>query len=443
MKRILIALLLSSSAGAITPEKLRENVLKNFPLIEEAVLKAKASEAGIMAAEGEFDHKLKFQSRNRVGDIYDNQYFEGSIERNTGVRGIGLVAGHRQGLGYFPVYEGKYETSGSGQIYAGITIPLLRDASTDPARTNLAMAKLENAQAEVEVKMKQNMYIHKALSLYYKWIAEDRILRINKELLELALEREEMLKKRHRRGDIEKVKLTDNERSIEKRRAEIQKVEAKLKLIESELFLFLDGTEKLSEFSDSELNALRRPSVPRSVSLETLPQLRFLNLELEKNRLQEKLYEQSRLPGLGVEVIGARELSGNSPNDPDRMDVGVRFDFPIENRKARGRTVEQSYKSQALEKRRTYTERELKLNFDNAIAIIDINFRRFETTSSEVEKTRTMAAAERTRFEMGSSDLFVVNLRELDVADAEIRKWTTWYEFHQATLDARLFANAI
>lgn len=434
---------LSFQVLAITPEELRESVLKTFPLIEEANLKREAADAEVMSAKGEFDHKLKFKSRNKIEDKYDNQFFETSLERNTGFQGISLLAGHRQGTGSFALYDGKPATSSLGEIYAGISVPLFRDRSTDAARTNLAVARLERDQSREEVKVKQFMYIHKALSLYYKWIAEDRILKINRELLELAMERESMLQNKFSRGDVEKIKLTDNERTIAKRQAEVQKSEVKLRTIEAQLILFTGDVKSISSLKDEDLKTLTDPHLGSLPDPATLPQVRILNLEREKGKLLEKLYDQGTLPGLGLDVLGARELAGNSPNDPDRLQVGVRFDFPLENRKARGKSVAQVYKVKALDKRIEFTLRELSANYENAVTVLQINLKRFATTSDEAEKSMTMARAEQTRFRLGGSELFTVLLRELDVADAEIRKWTSWYDFHQAVLDAKLFRGSI
>lgn len=440
---MIFLLFLNLNVFAITPEELRESVLKNFPLIEEAELKREAADAEVMAAKGDFDHKLKFKSRNRIEDVYHNQYFDTSIERNTGVQGISLIAGHRQGVGNFPFYDGKFKTSALGEIYAGISLPLLRDRATDAGRTNLAVERIEREQAREDLRVKQFLYIHKALSLYYKWIAEDRILNINRELLELALQRESMLRNKFKRGDVEKLKLTDNERTIAKREAEMQKSEVKLRSIEAQLILFTGDVTRISNLKNDDLRTLANPHLGPLPEPGTLPQVRILTLEQEKGKLLEKLFDQSRLPGLGLDIVGARELSGNYPYDPDNLQVGVRFDFPLENRKARGKTVAQEYKLKALERRLDYTLRELKANYDNSLTVIGINLRRFKTTSDEAEKSKTMAEAERVRFRMGDSELFTVILRELDVADAEIRKWSSWYDFHQAELDAKLFRGSI
>lgn len=67
----------------------------------------------------------------------------------------------------------------------------------------------------------------------------------------------------------------------------------------------------------------------------------------------------------------------------------------------------------------------------------------WKTLSSEVEGSTKMALAEKSRWVQGAADLFTVNLREQDVADADIRRWSALYEHHQSRIDGELFAGTI
>jgi hypothetical protein len=51
-----------------------------------------------------------------------------------------------------------------------------------------------------------------------------------------------------------------------------------------------------------------------------------------------------------------------------------------------------------------------------------------------------MANAEKKRWLQGAADLFIVNLREQDTADADVRRWTTLYDYFQSILDAKLYS---
>lgn len=444
---ILFAFLLSLSTTvfAITEEEITKSVLQNFPLIEQATFKYEASKGEAEAARGAFDHKLTFKSRNRIEEKYDNQYFESTIERQTGFYGMSLVAGHRQGRGTFPAYDGKYETSGAGEIFAGLALPVLRNFQSDEMRLNLELAKLRKAIAKAELDLKKNIYVHKALILYYKWLFANQKVKIRESVLQIAEERQSMLEKKFAAGDVEKLKLTDNQRSIEKRRDELAKAKIEWQEAKTSLELYYrDENGSPIILSQNILPADDiRPVRSDLMTSEILPQLKIIDTEINMQEAERKFYRQSQLPGLNLELIGAKELSSNEPYDPSRLQVGLKFDFPIENRKAEGKTTASEYKFKALLKEKDYLLQSLKQQLGYSFSALETTRYRWEVTNSEFQKTLTLSAAERTRWNQGASDLYIVNLREQDAAEADIKRWGVWFEYHQFMLDARLYAGKI
>lgn len=447
MKIILSLILFSVQVHALTEKDVTRLVLANFSLIQEAELKAKSSEGELTSAEGAFDHKLTFKSRNRIEDKYDNQYFETALERRTAFGGTSLVAGHRQGLGHFPAYDGKYKTSGAGEIFAGLSFPVLRNLKTDEFRTNLKLKQIEKTQAEIELNLKKMVYLHKALSLYYKWILETQKLKINKSIFELAKTRHEMLERKFKAGDIEKIKVTDNQRAIDKRSGDILKNEIELNKIRAELSVYLRDEQgspiEIPEESSPEFILQKSEPALLSQDISSNPQLKIIDLERKKLKLESIFYDQSKLPGLNLELLGAKELAPNEPYDPQRLQVALKFDLPLENRKAEGKSVSYNYKVLALDKNKQFLESQLRQQLSFFIQASSDSKSRWEITNKEFEGTKKMAEAEKTRWSQGASDLFVVNLREQDVADVDIRRWTALYDYHQYYLDARLFSGKI
>jgi len=447
MKIILIIHLFISSAFALDEKELIHSVLKNFPLIQEAELKNEAAQGEFVSAEGAFDYKLSFKSRNRIEEKYDNNYFESSIERQTSLGGLALIAGHRQGIGHFPAYDGKYFTSGGGEIFAGITQPLLRNFKTDESRTNLKIKQIEKKQSEIQLEIKKMTSLHKALSLYYKWVLETKKLKINQEVLDLALTRHSMLEKKFKAGDIEKLKIIDNQRSIEKRQSEVVKNKIELQKIKTQLSVYLRDEEgnplSLPEEPRPDMILLKEEMTKNQIDSANIPQIHFLQLEREKLKLKADFYDQSQLPGLNLEILGSRELSQNTPYDPEVLQVGVKFDLPLENRKAEGKTVASEYKLKAIEKNKMYVESKFIQEFNFFTDAYLESRKRFEISSKEYEHTLKMANAEKSRWSQGASDLFIVNIREQDLADVEIRRWTALYDYHQYYLDAQLFSGNI
>lgn len=431
---ILLSLLTITLAQAYTPDEVTQIVLERLPLIEEASRKVRAQEALVTSAEGSFDHKIKAKTRNQIEDKYDTDFFQVEVQRQTGLGGLALVAGMRQGTGLFAPYDGKYETSPAGEIFAGFTLPVLQGFRTDEARTNLEIAKIEASQAKEELRLKKNMYVHKALSLYYKWLLNRKVLSVQASILKLAETREDMIGKRHRRGDVEGIKKTDAERSVLKRRSEVLKTRAKQRMLEAELRLYLPELPSNDVLPE-------KPWIRKSkgeLRLGNLPQLQILQLERKKIETRRKLAENQRLPELSVSVLGSKELSDDVPYDPEVLQVGVGFSFPIENRKAKGKTVAEEYKKRAIEKRLEFSTKDYSLSYESLRDAYDILLLSWTNLKSEAKATDIMAAGERSKWRQGGSDLYFVNLREEDVADVEIKKWSTIVELAQADIDMRL-----
>ena len=256
-----------------------------------------------------------------------------------------------------------------------------------------------------------------------------------------------MIERKFKAGDIEGIKVIDNQRAIDKRNGDIVKNEIDLSRVSAELAIYLRDEQGSPMTIPSESNPefILNKDEPKLFSSDITqnPQMKILNLEREKLKLESIFFDQSKLPGLNLELLGAKELSPNEPYDPERLQVAVKFDFPLENRKAEGKSVSYNYKVMAIEKNRQFLESELTQQLGFFAKASTDSKRRWEITTKEFEGTKKMAEAEKKRWSQGASDLFVVNLREQDVADVEIRRWTALYDYHQYHLDARLFSGQI
>ena len=444
MKVIALFLLFSGQALALTESEVVNSVLTHFPLVDQAVMKLEAAEGEVTAAKGAFDHKLNFKSRLWRQRPYNNEFMETYLERQTPYGGAKVAVGHRVGAGEFNYYDLKKDTSSAGQLFAGLTMPLLRDFSTDEFRTNLEVKKLRQQQAEQEVVLKKLVYVHKALSLYYKWIFEVKKIEVSEYLLSLAKDRQVMIEKKYKAGDMERLKMTDNQRQINKRESELEKNKIDLNKIAAELSLYVRNQEGRPVYperiKDPEIVLKKAGIEERSKQGRENPQLEVLSFEHQMMVQNNKLYKQSRLPGLDVELMGAKELSERPGYGEHIFQFGLKFDFPLENRKGRGQTVASMYKFKAIEKELIYLKQELKQMFEFSKDASSKSYKIWDVTNKEYENTQQVAVGERSKWQNGSSDLFVVNMREQDVADVDIRRWKALYDYHQYSLDAALFS---
>lgn len=446
MKVWLLSILISLPVWALDEATVIKSVLENFPLITAEEYKSEAAKGERIEAEGSFDHVIKAKSKLWRQDPYDNDYYEAYIEKQTTVGGMKLMAGHRRGIGDFNYYALDQQTSKAGQVYAGIITPLLRNLETDEFRTKLEISKLKENIAKEKVKVKKLVYLHKALSLYYRWLLESKKLEIAKELLTLAQNRQSFIEKKFKAGSESQIRLIENTRIINKRQAEVNKAESELIKVATELSLYVrtsDGKPiKISPAQNPD-KKLKELTTKIFNSLDKNPQLKILSLEQQILEKEKKYNEQRKLPGLNLDVTGFREMSNRRNYQNSILQVGVFLDIPLENRKAEGASVSSVYKAKALEKEITFLKEQLEQQFDFSFRAGLLAKERWEVASQEYKTSIQLVEGEKTKWLQGSSNLFTVNLREQDLAEVNIRLWSSLYEFHQYRLDSGLFTASL
>jgi outer membrane protein TolC len=144
-----------------------------------------------------------------------------------------------------------FRTSTAGEIFGGLTLPLLRNFKLDQNRLDLTINKMEKDISESDLKAKKLVTVHKALSIYYKWILATKKLQIRKNILDLAKNRHEMILKRVKAGDLEELKIKDNQRTIDKRMDDVLKSEIELKDAINKLSLYLRNENNSKHFRKS------------------------------------------------------------------------------------------------------------------------------------------------------------------------------------------------
>jgi hypothetical protein len=439
--------LVRSENQVVTENQIITSTLKNFPLIIEAEMKFLAADFELESSRGSFDHKLKIKTRNKIEDIYKNQYLETLIERQTPYYGLSLVAGHRQGAGKFAEYDGYFRTSTAGEIFGGLSLPLLRNFKLDQNRLDLTINKMEKDISESDLKAKKLVTVHKALSIYYKWILATKKLQIRKNILDLAKNRHEMILKRVKAGDLEELKIKDNQRTIDKRMDDVLKSEIELKDAINKLSLYLRNENGESIYVQ-ETQVPKEPLVHKrieeeKIDFDNLPPVKIINSQIAIMKEQNKFFETQKLPALNLDVLGSKELSSNIPYDSSALRVGLSFEFPIENRKADGKTVATEYKKKSIERQKDFIIQEIDRNYDFSVFSMRESLLRYEIVTREFENTVIMAEAEKKKWLQGDSDLFIFNLREQDTAEADIKKWSTLLDSQQYYIDALLFAGKL
>ena len=81
----------------------------------------------------------------------------------------------------------------------------------------------------------------------------------------------------------------------------------------------------------------------------------------------------------------------------------------------------QRAKLEQLDQKLRFAQDRVAVEVRDAVSAIEAALGTLELTRAELDAAQRLAEAERERFELGDSTLFVVNLRELSAADARLK----------------------
>jgi outer membrane protein TolC len=415
---------LSALSAPLTLPEVLSKTAQRLPLILEAEQKIKAARAELQGAQGAFDHRLKLETMNQFEEKYDNQFWDARLERQTRTLGSRLYLGQRQGTGLFPVYEGKYESSSAGEFYAGLEVPLLRDRAMDEARLQEARAGQNLASSKAQYRQKTLELLGKAGAVYWKWVAAGQKLAIIEDWTRIAEERQELIAKRVAAGDMGNIVLTDNRRSLAKRKAELTKAQRDFESAAMELSLYLGTDSVARERLPKEIPLSPEKTAPPSeTERRGLPLFELLSIERRLLEQEELFAKSLRQPDLRLNLEGVRDLGQLPPSqtDPDQLRVGVRLEIPFENNKGLGKLNEVSAKVKALKERSRWIENEWRTRLSQNAVALRTTREQLTLLTQETSDAQKMSQAELRRMRAGDSDVFFLNVREQDEADARIR----------------------
>jgi len=439
----------SPSGGAeLGVEEVLRSVERSFPLIAAAAREQDEAKGALLSSEGGFDPSLRAAGTVEPISGYPKQYVTAQVDQPTAVWGTSFFAGYRYGSGKIPVYDGKLETNDYGEVRGGVRVPVWRDGAIDRRRASLRQAELGVTLAKLSVDQ-QRIEARRVASLrYWDWVAAGRRLATLRGWLALAVERDSGLAVRAASGDIPELDRTENQRTVLQRQAAVVGAERDLAQAGLELSLFLrgnDGTSlvpPLSRLPRAFPEAVHvdvpsaRAAEERALALR--PDFRRFDLLRDRSRVEADFASNQMKPAVDVTLFGARQFG---PGDPARgesvLGVSLVLDIPILNRVQTGRVQTAEATIAKTEEQKRFARDRIVADVRGTLVTIEASLQRASMAQKEVLVATQLAGGELRRFELGESNLLLVNLREQASAEAAIRQIDAQADFERATANFR------
>ncbi len=444
----------ADQAPAIVPLTLDDvigSVIASYPLLRSAMFGRNIAQGDLLAANGEFDLKLKADSLNMPLGFYEN--YRQAVGAEQPLFGGGSVfGGYHIGTGNFPVWYGDRRTKLGGEFKAGAIIPLAQNRNIDDRRAGVWRGSWEVQSVEPEIQAQLIAFIQAASIVYWNTLAAGQNVRISEDLLKNATERNDGLTRRVEQGDAPEIELTDNQRLIVSRRTKLIDARRKFQQSTYKLSLFLrDESGQPRVINESRLPR-EFPNVddPSQLNFDAdiqsaianRPELRALAILREQLNIDLANAQNLCLPQVDAVLVGSQDV-GNAADpkkddkSPFELEGGLIASVPLQRRKARGKSQAVEGKLAQLQAKTQFTREKIVAEVQSASAALNAAFQQLEQAHESLELARKMEAAERRKFDLGDSNLLLVNLRELSTADAAATEVDARLNFFDAQADYR------
>ncbi len=426
------------------------SVNRAFPLLRAAELERALADGEWLAAEGGFD--VAWKTRGSVTPIgaYNSVRVDSLVEKPTSLWGSSVFAGWKLGTGDFPIYDGKFQTLDGGEFRAGVNVPLWRNGPIDRRRANLGKAELGKHLANLTVDQQRIEVRRAATHRYWVWVAAGRRVAIGKTLLDNVLTRDVGVRARVEHGDLAPIEQIDNARAIEQRRAQLAMAQRGVEQAAIELSLYVRDTngEPMAPRADrlpsglpevGEASSTLREDV--ALALGGRPEPKRARLQLRQQGFERDWAKNQLAPGLDLQIMGSQDVGPALDSRPDLrkpvLEAVLLLDVPLQTRLMRGRADVASAGMARLAYQEQFARDRVVADVRDAHSALRGARERIEAARREIRFARDLEEAERVRFEQGDSQLLIVNLREQQTAEAELREVDALLDYHRALADKK------
>lgn len=369
---------------------------------------------------GEFDTKVSTKYDNKKYPISHGEYFDVSIAKPL-ENGLELVSTYRKATGtqeYNNIKTGK-----KGEVLVGAKIPLFSIVNnTNSRKLKLDLALVDSIKYGFNSKNNLRLLYTEVLTLYYNLLYSKILLSFEEELLKKIEKRANFIEQRIKVGALAKVDMIEASQQI---------ISSKQRCLSAsnsydsnfEIFLQYLNTSKdeftkkfyLEDIFHSEVIDI---DLEKEINkaLKNRADLKMLKYEKKQIDLQKKNAKLLGYPDLNIAFYGARDFEYINNNG---FKIALDMAFPIERRKysAKSKELHEVYKNlEKLEEKKSLEIKTNLVNIANSLLTIESNL---QYSKQELKLVEQLADVENKKYNLGASNLFMLNQRELHVIEVK------------------------
>lgn len=413
-------------------QEVLESVDRTYPPLQITYQELEVAEGARISAAGGFDLAANAAVRNYPLGYYQRFYHEYYLEQPTPYYGAKFFGGYRLGVGQYPIYYWPYRTQAGGEFAAGFELPLLKGNKIDARRAAIWKAELDRSNVDPTIIRERIDSINKATRAYWDWVSSGRKFIIAEELLDKAQERNVALARQVQLGSMPQVELTDNQRILIQRESLRLATFRKFQQAAISLSLFardtigmplLPETPRIPKtFPDRFMPTMEQVPTDIETALGLRPEMRSLMIKAEKTAIDLRLAENEMLPGVNLYMYGSQDVGAQPPTKNLKfftLESSLLVDVPLQRRYAKGRIRSVQGEISQVRQQINFKRDTIAAEVQDAISALAISYEQVDLLKRSLEVNQALEESERRKYELGNSNILLVNLREQATADSE------------------------
>lgn len=427
----------SDTSNVLTLDTYLGIIKKYHPIAKQADILTEQAKANLRIARGGFD-PLLYSDYNRKEFLGKNYYSFFSTEiKIPAWYGIEVKTGYDMAYGLNINPENGIPDN--GLYYVGISVPLLKNMLIDKKRAELFKARLFTKLSEQERLLMLNELLLDAIQSYYYWAEAEQIKAIYENARQIAYLRYKATVRAFELGD--RAGIDTIEALTQYQQREFQCNDAALNVQKARLiasgFLWYENTVPynlpdtiLPQLIDT---AFINPALFASMeSLDMLlsgintkhPAISQYDLKLKQLNIERKLKKEGLKPTLNINynLLSPGFFSYTQPDNrvfTNYYKFGFNFSMPLTFAQGRADLQQTNLKIKDTQLQLTQKQRELELKLMSTYAELSNLKTQIILYRETLKNYQQLVKGENRRFEMGESNLFLVNTRENSAVTAE------------------------
>jgi outer membrane protein TolC len=413
------------SKEIFTVDHMKQYLTEDNPYIYSAVGKQYIDAARIQSAQGGFDTKLSVEYDKKEYPLSTGEFSDIAFSKPT-ENGTEFIVGYRNAEG-IQEYN-NIKTGSEGELRLGVKVPVFSLLNEmNERKYTLDAAKINAAQSTYESQNNlRSLYAHIVTS-YYQLLYYNEVLKLEKRLLHKATKRNKFIEKRVRSGDLSDVAILESKQQIISREQRVLRTKNNYSQALQIFLKYLNMPQKEFDLKYV-LPSLKMLKMEKiifqdvvSQALKRRPDLKALESQRSKLDLETAYNSLSAYPKLNLFAYGVHDI-----NYGEGIKVGLQFDIPLERRSYKGKRIEIQKGITQLEEEKNRLLLELKTNLRNLMYSLDILNQNIDLGYKETKIVESLEKVENKKYEVGSSDLFQINQREIGTLEVK-RKQLEYY----------------